>query len=82
MLIGSCLNPSWIGDLYCDDENNHIDCYFDGGDCCGSNVDTTYCQECLCLNDTITLPPTTDDETTSRIFKCLHFLFNIYLETY
>ena len=36
-------------DGYCDDGNNHLDCHFDGGDCCGSNVDTLVCTECQCL---------------------------------
>ena len=25
---------SWIGDSFCDDENNMAECEFDGGDCC------------------------------------------------
>ena len=25
---------SWIGDSFCDDENNVAECEFDGGDCC------------------------------------------------
>ena len=41
-------NPSWIGDGWCDDENNNEGCHFDGGDCCGPNVNTQYCIECIC----------------------------------
>ena len=41
-------NPSWIGDGWCDDENNNEGCHFDGGDCCGPNVNTQYCTECIC----------------------------------
>ena len=44
---GVC-NP-WIGDGYCDDINNNLDCTYDGGDCCGSNVNTQYCTDCQCL---------------------------------
>ena len=45
-----CLcNQNWIGDDYCDDINNNVNCNFDDGDCCGSNVNTQYCTECLCL---------------------------------
>ena len=40
--------PYYIGDAYCDDENNNDDCNFDGGDCCGPNVNTQYCTECIC----------------------------------
>ena len=39
----------WIGDDICDDENNNNECQFDGGDCCGANVDTTWCTACECL---------------------------------
>ena len=46
----SCIQ-GWIGDAYCDDSNNNVGCNFDGGDCCGSNVNTDYCTECLCLEE-------------------------------
>ena len=45
---GGCAIPDWIGDGYCDDETNNDGCNFDGGDCCGSNVNTEYCTECQC----------------------------------
>merc|ERR1711981_132703 len=45
----NCEIPHWFGDSYCDDENNNADCGFDGGDCCGDNVNTTYCSACDCL---------------------------------
>ena len=45
---GSC-NQGWIADGYCDDINNNLDCTYDGGDCCGSNVNTQYCNICQCL---------------------------------
>ena len=48
-MIKGCENPDWNADGYCDDVNNHEACFFDGGDCCGSNVNTDYCIECLCL---------------------------------
>ena len=25
-----------------------MECTYDGGDCCGPNVDTQYCTECVC----------------------------------
>ena len=28
----------WIGDNYCDDENNNAACQFDGGDCCNNSM--------------------------------------------
>ena len=46
---GGC-NTGWIADGYCDDINNNMECGYDGGDCCGCNVDTQYCTECQCLD--------------------------------
>ena len=48
-LIAGCEIPQYYGDNYCDDENNNEACFFDGGDCCGPNVSTQSCTECLCL---------------------------------
>ena len=45
----NCVSPQWFGDNYCDDENNNSECGFDGGDCCGYNVNTEYCSECACF---------------------------------
>merc|ERR1711962_689734 len=36
------------GDGKCDDYNNNAGCDYDGGDCCGSNVNTYYCTICEC----------------------------------
>ena len=44
---GAC-TQGWIADGYCDDINNNLDCTYDGGDCCGPNVNTQYCTECMC----------------------------------
>ena len=41
---------NFIGDRECDDFNNKNHCLWDGGDCCGSEVDKTFCFECLCLD--------------------------------
>merc|ERR1711935_845486 len=45
-------NPSWIGDNYCDDENNNAACQFDGGDCCNNSNQfwDWYCSDCACLS--------------------------------
>ena len=32
------------------DENNNEECGWDGGDCCGDNVNTQYCSACECLD--------------------------------
>ena len=41
----------WQGDGRCDDINNIEVCKFDGGDCCGSNVDKSFCKQCECKED-------------------------------
>ena len=46
----ACIKPNWKGDGFCDDMNNVASCDYDGGDCCGNNVDTTYCDDCECLD--------------------------------
>ena len=57
--IPACSSPSphWIGDGSCDDENNVAECGFDGGDCCGPDVNTQYCSECECLEENIISKP-------------------------
>ena len=52
--IIDCPNPQWIGDGICDDPNNIFECDYDGGDCCGSNVNTQFCNDCLCPNKNLT----------------------------
>ena len=52
-----CPNWNWAGDGRCDDLTNVIECNYDGGDCCDSDiytVDTLFCTECLCYSSTIT----------------------------
>jgi len=43
---------NWVGDNYCDDENNNAACQFDGGDCCNNSNQfwDWYCSECACLS--------------------------------
>ena len=35
-----------IADGICDDANNNVECYFDGGDCCFNLI--AFCDECIC----------------------------------
>ena len=44
-----CYNTAWIANGYCEDEVNTKECNYDGGDCCGSCVNTEYCIKCECL---------------------------------
>ena len=45
-----------VGDGYCHDELNNLDCSYDGGDCC-VNVNTDYCSECSCLGGGVITSP-------------------------
>jgi len=45
-----CRLPKYQGDDHCDDGNNKASCDWDGGDCCGPDVNTKYCTDCLCLD--------------------------------
>ena len=60
-------NPELIGDDYCDDK---IDCNYDGGDCCGCNVNKQHYLDCQCfdLNQSSleTTCPQTKNGTTSQ----------------
>ena len=63
----SCNYPHWIGDYYCDDINNNEECEWDGGDCCGIDVNINYCTYCECLDPT---PTTTSASTTTTNTTC------------
>ena len=45
-----CEYDHWIGDGYCDDINNNMNCSYDGGDCCGPVINTYYCMDCQCCD--------------------------------
>ena len=47
-----------MNDGYCDDNSNTFECNYDRGDCCGSNVNTEYCNECVCFWDIGCATPT------------------------
>ena len=34
---------------FCNDETNIAACYYDGGDCCGHNVNVDHCSQCNCF---------------------------------
>ena len=38
-----------VGDGMCNDETNNQECYYDGGDCCGSCIITDFCVNCTCI---------------------------------
>ena len=66
-----CQVPSWKGDKFCDDVNNVASCEFDGGDCCGSNVNKQFCTVCKCKQVT-----TTTAAPTGGNFKPVKMIFS------
>ena len=62
---GPGCNVGWTGDNYCDDINNNMECGYDGGDCCGCDVNTDYCTECQCLDPNGSGGGTTCSQTTT-----------------
>jgi hypothetical protein len=61
-------NPddTWLHDGQCDDATNTPECGFDGGDCCGENVNSVHCTKCQCLTSVTEPPiPTTTSTSTS-----------------
>ena len=48
MNLGNGGKTLWIGDEFCDDANNIEECNYDGGDCCGINVQKNFCVNCTC----------------------------------
>jgi len=69
----ACSTPQWQGDGFCDDDNNHCGCDWDGGDCCGTGAATqyAYCKNCYCLDpDDDNYAPPSDDATC--LGQCYH----------
>ena len=46
--LGKGGNNLWLSDGFCDDANNIEECNYDGGDCCGINVQNNFCVNCTC----------------------------------
>ena len=51
LTILGCHEPAWVGDGMCDDLTNTLECNYDGGDCCGTDIVTTECNICVCLDE-------------------------------
>ena len=73
---GTCFNAGERGDGWCDDENNNCGCDWDGGDCCGDNVNTYYCTKCDCLDPSFNSNTTTTTTTTTTPAPCTGTCFN------
>jgi hypothetical protein len=44
------VSHAFIGDSVCNDETNNAGCNYDGGDCCGYNINSEHCTECTCFH--------------------------------
>ena len=42
-------NNPLVGNGFCNNETNNAACNYDGGDCCGSNVNLQYFSDCECI---------------------------------
>ena len=51
--IADCTQYTKAKDGYCNDETNIPECNYDGGDCCGSCINTDYCTNCTCIGNVI-----------------------------
>ena len=49
--FSDCSYLELIGDCFCNDEANNDNCNYDGGDCCGYNINTDYCSDCKCYHN-------------------------------
>ena len=50
-ILKDCSNGTLVGNGICNDETNNVECYFDGGDCCGACINTEYCSQCICYRE-------------------------------
>ena len=39
-----------VGNGFCNDGTNIAECSYDGGDCCGCNINSEHCTECTCFH--------------------------------
>ena len=37
-----------VGNHFCNDETNNVNCSYDGGDCCSPSINYDYCSNCTC----------------------------------
>ena len=68
-----CAQPTWIGDGFCDDATNNLDCDYDGGDCCLNPLNTVYCEICQCINGETICQGHGYSQTQCEAISCCHF---------
>ena len=75
-----CYQPNWVGDNYCDDGNNNEGCGWDGGDCCGNDVNTNFCSVCECLDPSHTTTTTTTEPPATESCQSPHWKGDNYCD--
>ena len=80
-LAHTCVNIGYKGDGACDDENNNVDCEYDGGDCCaeslGKAVSTEFCTECKCLDPKYSSMATTTIAQDPKTTRDYYYYYNV-----
>jgi len=70
----SCKKPKYANDNFCDDENNHAGCNWDGGACCHNPLEgwDNHCKECKCKypHDRKPKEPCEDNHSAKACQKC------------
>ncbi len=57
-----------IGDGICDDKSNIDECFFDGGDCCLTEIVAFFCTDCICQEDSMKRPTKAPTENSLPTF--------------
>ena len=50
LFFQGCEISGEVANGYCQDHVNNAECNYDGGDCCGPNVNKNYCADCICYS--------------------------------
>ena len=48
-------NQNLVSNGYCNDNNNNLECDYDGGDCCLTNLKTDHCSICSCSQNGVVM---------------------------
>ena len=48
-------NQNLVSNGYCNDNNNNLECDYDGGDCCLTNLNTDHCSICSCSQNGVVM---------------------------
>ena len=70
-MISDCQGiVNYVGDTFCDDDNNNLECDYDGGDCCGGQM--TFCSVCWCAISNMTFADYTEYLISKWFFQVMY----------